>query len=52
MKLIENLGVTMTFEKPNTIRGWKNIMREMVNSVYNNVTPTISTSNSTLVYKE
>jgi len=42
VKLIEHLGVTMTFEQPNTIRGWKNIMREMVTSVYDNATPTMN----------
>ena len=37
-EIVESLkdsGATMTFEKPATIRGWKDAMNEMLNSVYN-----------------
>jgi response regulator RpfG family c-di-GMP phosphodiesterase len=55
VKLVENLGVTMTFEKPNTIRGWKTVMREMVSSIGNAAPGTgvvLSRSGSTLIYTE
>jgi response regulator RpfG family c-di-GMP phosphodiesterase len=37
-EIVESLkdsGATMTFEKPNTIRGWKEKMNELLNSISN-----------------
>ena len=31
---LTNLGITMTFQKPNTIRGWKTVVLEMLTSIH------------------
>lgn len=33
IETLKDLGMTMSFEKPNTIREWKMVMREMLNSI-------------------
>lgn len=32
-EVLRDSGATMAFEKPNTIKGWKSVMNEMLNSV-------------------